>query len=373
MTKRTAGKELGPPVVKRKRVQGERVVTTWEYTNRERAKLSVPVVMVDEHFDRDGNRRLASFRVRLPDMDILEEHTDINELKKKAWKRIDEKLAATWEDFIYVTVSGKAKHDHGRHVTDEFERWWGSANIDVEVYRIRLGVIGGKKVHQKLNQVTHHMGGTGVWDGWPSVGVGADAEDYNRVSTRALIRDTPENVAALAKVIDTIGSLRGMLEKLLAPDELEATLARILAGGSPLALPEPASAPAQPAQTVVVTPVPLPPTVAYAQAWEVRDRWSGPEHGGFTVYPTLDDHTKHMAAIQAERTAVLAASHGSVPDCYTIPDGTVRTIMVSGTYMAKLEAQPPGSTGYRLTREFSEATLHGLATWQASVGKDCAE
>ncbi len=62
---------------------------------------------------------------------------------------------------------------------------------------------------------------------------------------------------------------------------------------------------------------------AFAVEWMERDRWSGPEHGGWTVALDPEMLSKHVKSYTAGR------SIDNVPDSYTSPTTLPKQVEVS--------------------------------------------
>jgi hypothetical protein len=228
--------------------RGEKKVTVWKY-EKDKASLDITVYLVDasggRHYSSREDGATTFFRVEISDLDIREEHPDINILKHQVWAELDKKLAIKWTDWLYVEVSGdidtivrKLDADDDP-VEDPLDLVSEKArcNVVIEYSRLQLGQIGDQKMQRDLNN--YHQGKTyynTAREGWPDVGASEPDRWYKKSrEMRALVPDTAENRAALDAISAGFDKLLQRLRDIMSPDKVLATLAGVKVGQ--LALP----------------------------------------------------------------------------------------------------------------------------------------
>jgi hypothetical protein len=258
----------------RQRVSGGKRIDSHEIRSADGRTLKIDVYMVRKDY---GTKFLAI----CDEIDLEEEGDDIDVVTKAAKKTAAERCDATWESYLHVTVKGvrhlpppePPKKKRGRRDEDEGEgndddaeepdeaalpelfgkresRGYGGRvqttfKLEIEVDRYELATIAGNKVHRVPAEKGERA--PQVHKDWPRVGRSEVHRYWNEPEKigdmNALVRDTPEMRDALVRIRSTLADLTGRLDDLLSPDKVEATLARVLTGGGPLALPPPSSEP----------------------------------------------------------------------------------------------------------------------------------
>ncbi len=201
--------------------------------------LGVMIDMGDVRRSRDKERG-----GRLPEH---EDPVTIDDVRDLLVKTVKAKVATTWEDWLHVTLNfggvneergvdvfGSLKdHPGGHHHTDR------DVSLRVKVELVQIGTLGdGTKVHRMYIPSPGYDNSNA---GMPSTGVTTDEEKYweKHFAQEALIRDTPENRAALLKVFYGLDKLHVALRHLLEPGKLEERLAALPANFGMSALPAP--------------------------------------------------------------------------------------------------------------------------------------
>lgn len=148
---------------------------------------------------------------RRVEIDLNLTHADPNELVKKAEAIIDEFLAISWTNVLYVTVE-RPRFDGEQ--TAGFRFKWRP---------FQTGKRGGDSVYRET-PTEHHR--THIYPG--ALKVGADAGDFHdeRV-THAVVPDTEMNRSRLMQIAEAVNLLRERLAELLTPKQIENTLSNI--------------------------------------------------------------------------------------------------------------------------------------------------
>lgn len=175
-----------------------------------------------------------SFRAECDEHDLLETGTDIAELRKKVETVLTERLAVPWVPKIHVELTAPATHE------DWPQRgggWKLRARLELHAEAYEVSTVNGKEQHRSGGSVSRYELRVGREEGSRSTYGG----DPHGATTCALIDDTPENRAALLRIEQGMVHLAEGLSKFLEPAAIQATLARLLAGGTTLGLPATAS------------------------------------------------------------------------------------------------------------------------------------
>lgn len=210
------------------RLPGKKI-DTWVY-DKNRNKIDVPVRLVNKHFE-----------VHLPELDISEEDEKLAELQRKVFALLDEKLALTWEPYLYIEVSGSTElfQIGERPEDDDFD--WNAAtptqrreynasdtsvdmslSVSASSYLLTTNPAG-QKLHRR-----NERGYSGTYEGWPETGADEDHEDNVRM--QALVPDTPTAREALNLLSRDLERLKERLNELFAPERVNDTLQAAAAG-----------------------------------------------------------------------------------------------------------------------------------------------
>jgi hypothetical protein len=234
----------------------------WKYVDGT-VTLTVPVFVVnrDEQSDRGGyfekDKPTTYFRVQMEDPEIDEHDVNIDELKKRVFAGIKQKLEIPWRDVLHVEVDGDRERLFKKKTAADTKDTEASARVNVSVHwtRHQIAEVRGKKVSRRFqswyeptqlddNHRVIKLPGreqfSSMSDGWPDTGRPTDRwnkADKTRIA--ALVPDTPENRLALEQIADGFDQLHKRLMGLLAPKAIEKTLANI--GDAGLMLPAPAA------------------------------------------------------------------------------------------------------------------------------------
>lgn len=233
----------------RRRVSGGKRIDRHEITSADGRKLLVDIYMV-----KGSGYASTKFRAICDEISLDMEGEVLDDLETRAKKEAAARSDVTWEPWLHVTVSGfrySETEDGDDEPAKPVELFkpdgsWGSSwgrtetsfDLKIHVAAVELTTIAGSRKWREKPKKDDRS--PQVRDGWPRVG--REPASYYRHEPKnmsALVRDTPENRAALCRVRDTMATLTRRLDDLLGPDNAQATLAAVLAGGGPLALGAP--------------------------------------------------------------------------------------------------------------------------------------
>jgi len=196
-------------------------VQKWTYEDASGNRRELEVFM--QHipvYGSDDRETIVQFNVALPDLDINEHHTDINELKKNVWAKLRERLTIRWEPWLLVTVECVAMSLTSDHIDTK-------SHLNIEIERWELGEGAGGKFSRQP------YANTRTRNGWPETGVNIDSYSNRVQSVVSLLRDTPEHRAALESLLTALGLLHQKLYDLLAPAQIAATIAALQSASPP--------------------------------------------------------------------------------------------------------------------------------------------
>lgn len=177
--------------------------------------------------------------------DITDRDANIDTLRRRVEKRVEECARERWLPKILVTVGGSRTDACDR---DEFEvnrpRFTNHATTETQTefqitwQTIEVTVDGKRYRHRSYGRFGGADRTHAIQAGLPECYDGSRAKfSYlKQDEARAMIDDTPENRAALVRVRIAAEGLRERLMDLFQPSAIEVTLGRILAGSSPMLL-----------------------------------------------------------------------------------------------------------------------------------------
>ena len=199
--------------------------TEWEWRDPETREL----IKIECRCEKDRDK--VDFFVRDEKRRLNMSNADPNKLKDEVFSELTARRVVEWTHHLHVFVGGdgswEISSDH--FVEEDGEHVSLSQSLHVAVHPVQTAVRGdGKKVWNS-------RGGYGgnISFGEPHVGHG---ELSVRVGDRttgywSLVPDTPENRRALRTIIDNMALMKTRLSKLLSPDNLQASLDAVAAGG----------------------------------------------------------------------------------------------------------------------------------------------
>lgn len=239
----------------------------------EQGEFEIRIYMVrepnDNHFRAICKDLDVDLRTEDPKADKDDVIEDVDELEAVARKLVKQRADLTWEPYLMVKVEGSEMIRPLRPWEEEPRELLAGRNRDQNRSYMEL------KIGVKLVDLSEHNGvkrwrygdaiandptnknknRNRIFDGWPDVGLDVMSEEeyrsrsrswydptHNR-SMRALIKDTPENRAALNAIRDSMEALLVRLETFLSPDHIEQALAAALENAGGLMLPASAEAP----------------------------------------------------------------------------------------------------------------------------------
>jgi hypothetical protein len=189
---------------------------------------------------------------------------DIARLETVAWERVKANIAVEWKPVLLVTVNGdrpfirtrrmRADYDPTTQLFPSDDSPSTDVKLSVEVEAYQLATINGVKHHRRTPAPArpgYRTETTRVHAGWPLVGdftvpgndglydsVDGPSRRSHSPTTVSMVDDTPENRAALLAVRHALERVAKMLDGLLHPENVRATLLRALSGtANVLALP----------------------------------------------------------------------------------------------------------------------------------------
>jgi len=189
----------------------------------------------------------TQFRACLAALDIDEQDHDIDVLRVRMQKLINERSNVVWSPYLHVEVLGdrSGTDDDGEVQKGDLFEVYKHRNprmqIKISIEQIELTTIDDEKRHR----YSEHSGRHDPRDGWPSVGRFGELDPeepkdiaHTLTATSALIPDTPENRAALERIREGFAAIVERLDALLAPTLIEDTFALLATGRVALRLAE---------------------------------------------------------------------------------------------------------------------------------------
>lgn len=172
----------------------------------------VPVYMQRRH-----RETIFAAYLHLPDEELRDASIDALETKiKEAMQR---RKGLEWERWIYVTYSGGSEGEDGDN------KFRARSGLQYEIVEVAT-LADGEKTHRFADPNRY---GRHAYEGLPDIGP-VDGFSDEDPEIRALIPETPENLAALHSIRDRFSSLNARLRKLLAPNTIQKTLGTLADG-----------------------------------------------------------------------------------------------------------------------------------------------
>jgi len=230
---------------KKRKVQGAKKIDS------DQIYLEGKTAKIDIYMGREGGTGPTQFTVVCDEFDVMTCDRSVDVARKQMKAALDELLATTWERYLEVDF------DFGSTATCDEHVSAGSLKFDLKVNEIDFGTrANGDKVHRDAREVAEDdvKSWRDIDRGWPDARRGkSDCSWFGRrtesQSNRVYLKATPENRAALNKIVFALTQAGEMLLKLTDPDSVGDAFARIAASPS-LALLGPGENPARDALTL---------------------------------------------------------------------------------------------------------------------------
>jgi hypothetical protein len=194
--------------------------------HRHNVTLKIPVKAIPSHDYTTGKNGLT-FEAVFVDAGIDERNTDINKLRESVCGKLDRWYSIEWDLYFLVTVGG-GESGYGGKMFSEFK-----IDFEVEFYVVGKDVRGQVR-HMRIPRPEKiadfkdtRWAGESPHDGWPETWKSVPGATHgSRRDTRALVKATPENVAAADRFLVAMADLLRRMHDHFAPDMIERTLAR---------------------------------------------------------------------------------------------------------------------------------------------------
>jgi hypothetical protein len=164
----------------------------------------------------------------------------VDEVKEQIEEKIRELVSVDWKDYFYLTISGRiAGIPDGIPETGE-SSYQAGTECGLKVQAVQLAETPQGKRH-RFHKKSSYSETDASHIGWPDVGVERPLHAWNwqpagTEPIRTLIPASPENRAALEQVIELFRRLNAAMRKFLSQEQIDGTVANILAGRGLLAL-----------------------------------------------------------------------------------------------------------------------------------------
>lgn len=179
--------------------------------------IEVPI-----YLKRDGPEEQSKYHARLqktePPIDLSVQEFDLDECRKKIKEVLDQQVGLKWEDWLLIHVSGEQYHPGGVQLKL-------NNALDIHYTHVAVSEIPGMgKVHRFPDSDSYVRGyGQMIHGGVPST----EPDRMSRNVTKAFIKKTPENMAAIEAILHGLDALRDRLRVFLSQDKIEHTLANL--------------------------------------------------------------------------------------------------------------------------------------------------
>ncbi len=174
----------------------------------------------------------------------IDEEFSIEEAKQAIGKKIKDVTAVKWEDYYYVTFSADWRPiPKGLDDTDG-HRGLDTFDMALKVEFVQLGEGPAGKCH-RFSKTMYSSGDTSAREGWPPVGIEEKSKSMHWykgkevMPVRALVKVTPDNKLAVARIADGFRDMAVNLQKFLSPEVIEKTMLAALTLPNYLALTGP--------------------------------------------------------------------------------------------------------------------------------------
>lgn len=211
--------------------KGQTIIRRWKFEHVKQEVL-IPVVLVDADEYRKTNE---FFKVDLDEFDIHEKSPNLTTLRRRVFRKLEDRLKLDWQPFLHVTVAGRAEFfpdsERAQNLNEAI-----SIRLDIGADPVLLATTpSGQKV-----QKGHRKGVRGVGyrhdrrefirASWPEVTrkhakTTPHGYRFHDDEISALVPDTPANRAALNLLSKDLGRLGDRLFELFAHDRIQETLA----------------------------------------------------------------------------------------------------------------------------------------------------
>lgn len=206
--------------------RGERKILEIAW-NREGVEIKVPVKMVTKE-DRETGKDAVTFLAQYPEAGVDVWGTDINAVREEVFKKLDEWYTVEWDLYFLVTVSGgKRGHCDRFEVVYEYEFYVIGKDIRGNTRHMRIPRPDKIEDFEKKKKITR-WSGVQPCEGMPEVGGKiADKWSYGGVRTSALVKATPENVAAADRFMAALQELLEKMHHYFAPENVDRLLGHL--------------------------------------------------------------------------------------------------------------------------------------------------
>jgi hypothetical protein len=168
--------------------------------------------MVDQAKVSDlPDRRGCYFKVELPEYDIMLDNTDVNALQAETYKLLDERLAVTWDPYLYLTIYGETKA-----VVPEAGHRQPTSTMTLLADYVELA---GTKWRGRSGRFGRH-----VHDELPETGERHRGWVVGEKEVLSLVPDTPANREAVNILFSGLNDLKEALLKAMMPDRIQSFL-----------------------------------------------------------------------------------------------------------------------------------------------------